>query len=254
MRCGGGVCHPAEGAGQKARVWRAKGPSLGDSEDIATLLQESWKEPTVLGGDKWRVEWEAEVGSHGPRARKRTVRRSALGGARAPGAYRASASLVSLLSGDGIVRAVGEQRPGRPLRQRRGVRGGRAGAAPGSGDVRGGRAARRMRALKVAPGAAPGSQGGQRQIQRLAVTGRRGEMLGARSEAGTLPPPPVAQGLGPSIIRRGIQTWSSRPLTLSPPGSPAPFFLDLENLLTTAAPPKGHEQPVARLHPASLPS
>lgn len=40
MRCGGGVCHPAEDAGQQARVWRAKGPSLGDREDIATLLPE----------------------------------------------------------------------------------------------------------------------------------------------------------------------------------------------------------------------
>lgn len=53
-----------------------------------------------MGGDKRRVVWDAEVGSPGPRVRKRTVRRSALGGVRALGAYRASSGLVSLLSGE----------------------------------------------------------------------------------------------------------------------------------------------------------
>lgn len=98
--CGGGVCHPAEGGGQQARAWRAKGPV---SEIVRTLplsCQNRRRSPQPWEGINGRQNgvprWTAPV----DRARKRTVRRSALGGVRALDAYRASTGLVSPLSGE----------------------------------------------------------------------------------------------------------------------------------------------------------
>lgn len=70
--------------------------------------------------------------------------------------------------GAGRPRAAPSGSSGRAAPSGGGARGpgGAAGAAPGSGDVRRGRAARATRALKVAPGAAPGSRVGQRRARR----------------------------------------------------------------------------------------